>query len=204
MRLNGFLLAAFLASVAANLLVRPAATGPNFEFIPEMVRTSAYKAYSNHPDLPGGRTLQLPPAGTLARGRRDIGFGPGEAEALRAGAALANPISTEDLEAAARGGEMFRIYCSPCHGASGRGDGTVAMRGFPAPPPLNSEKALAMKDGQVFHLIAFGQKNMPGYAAQIDPVDRWKAVLYVRTLQRRLQAPPPAPAAAGATSEDKP
>lgn len=204
MRLNLFLMAAFLASVAANIFVRPSATVTNYEFIPEMVRTAAYKAYSSHPDLQGGRTLQLPPEGSLPRGRKDLAYGPGEAEALRAGTTLVNPVSADDLDASTRGGEVFRIYCSPCHGAGGRGDGAVAMRGFPAPPPLNSEKALAMKDGQIFHLITFGQKNMPAYAAQIEAGDRWKAVLYVRTLQRRLQPPSETLAAAGAPSEVKP
>lgn len=204
MKLNAFLLAALLVSVAANLFVRPVSTNPNIEFIPEMVRTNAYKAYSSHPDLPGQRVLQLLPSGTLPRGWKPIGFHPGPSEALRAGAELTNPVSAEDLESIPRGSEVFRIYCTPCHGASGRGDGAVAMRGFPAPPPLNNEKALAMKDGQIFHLITFGQKNMPGYAAQIAVEDRWKAVLHVRTLQRRLQAPPPAMASAAPPKEVKP
>lgn len=204
MRLNTFLLAALLVCVAANLFVQPVSTAPNFEFIPEMVRTSSYKAYSSHPDLQGQRILQLPPAGTLPRGWKDISIRPGDSEALRAGAVLTNPASAEDIDAVARGSEIFRIYCTPCHGASGRGDGAVAMRGFPAPPPLNSEKALAMKDGQIFHVITFGQKNMPGYTAQIEADDRWKAVLHVRTLQRRLQTPPHALAAAQSPKEAKP
>lgn len=201
MRLNAILAAFFLVSVAAHFLVQPVSSIPNFEFIPEMVRTSAYKAYAANPNFPNGRTLQLPPAGTAPRGMREVNYRPGEAEALRAGSELSNPFSAEDIDAAARGSEVFRIYCGPCHGASGRGDGPVAMRGFPAPPPLNSEKALAMKDGQIFHLISFGQKNMPGYAAQIPVEDRWKAALHVRTLQRRLQTPPPAMASVPAPKE---
>ncbi len=201
MKLNVFLALALLSSVAANLLVEPASSRANFEFIPEMVRTAAYKAYSSNPVLPEGRTLQLPPAGTLRRGLKELKFNPGDAEALRAGLELVNPVPADDLDAAARGSEVFRIYCTPCHGGTGRGDGPVAMRGFPAPPPLNSEKALAMKDGQIFHLITFGQKNMPGYAAQLPESDRWKAVLHVRTIQRRLQ-PPPAVAASVQSSKE--
>ena len=203
-RLNVILTLLLLTSVAANLLIQPVSSTPNFEFIPERVRTSSFKAYAANPNFSNGRTVQLPPEGTLPRGKTDIVYKPGEQEALRAGSELANPFSADDVEAAARGSDVFRIYCGPCHGGSGRGDGPVAMRGFPAPPPLNNEKALAMKDGQIFHLIGFGQKNMPGYAVQIQVEDRWKAALHVRTLQRRLQTPPPALAAAPAPKEQRP
>lgn len=204
MRLNVFLLIAFLLSVAANLLVQPVSTRPNFEFIPEMVRTSAYKAYSSHPGLPGQRTLQPPPENSVPRGHEEPKYGPGPSEALRAAVDLTNPISAEDLDAAARGAELYRIYCMPCHGTAGRGDGPVAMRGFPAPPPLNNQKALAMRDGQIFHLISYGQNNMPGYAVQIEAGDRWKAVLHVRALQQRLESPTAAPPAGQTPKEDQP
>lgn len=204
MRLNVFLLIAFLLSVAANLLVQPVSTRPNFEFIPEMARTSSYKAYASHPELPGNRTLQLPPANSMPRGHEELGYGPGPSEALRAGVDLTNPIAAGDLDAAARGAEIYRIYCMPCHGTGGRGDGPVAMRGFPAPPPLNNQKALAMRDGQILHLISHGQNNMPGYAVQIETGDRWKAVLHVRTLQQRLQSPTAAPPASQPPKENQP
>ena len=34
----------------------------------------------------------------------------------------------------ARGQERFNIYCSPCHGRLGNGDGMIPRRGFPHPP----------------------------------------------------------------------
>jgi hypothetical protein len=77
--------------------------------------------------------------------------------------------------------------------------GPVAMRGFPAPSPLNSAKTLTLKDGRMYHILTYGQKNMPSYASQVSEDDRWKAILYVRSFQRSAQAvqavsaPPPAP-----------
>jgi mono/diheme cytochrome c family protein len=111
-----------------------------------------------------------------------------EAGAVRAGEELSNPYNVDDLAALARGAFVFRTWCLPCHGAAGRGDGPVAMRGFPAPPPFNSEKSLALKDGRMFHILTFGQKDMPSYASQVAEDDRWKSVLYVRSLQRSAQA----------------
>lgn len=201
MRLNVLLAAALILSAAANIFVRPVSSRPNVEFMPEMVRTASYKAYSPNPNFPDGITLQMPPPNTLPRGFTPVRYQAGETEALRAGQELTNPFQPEDLAAYSRGGEVFRTWCQPCHGASGRGDGPVAMRGFPAPPPMNSQKSLAMKDGQMFHVATFGQKNMPSYAAQVSADDRWKAVLYVRSLQRSLQ---PQALAIGATVNPDP
>ena len=53
-----------------------------------------------------------------------------------------------------------------------------------------------MKDGQLFHILTYGQNNMPSYASQLSRDDRWNAILYVRTLQRA--AAPPSPGAVGA------
>ena len=189
MKLNILLAAALVSCVAYGLLARSDPTLPNLEVIPEMVRTAAYKAYSANSNFADGKTLQEPPPDTIPRGFRNVGgLSASEDGAIRAGEELTNPYNSEDLDAVMRGAFVFRTWCLPCHGAAGRGDGPVAMRGFPAPPPFSSEKSLALKDGRMFHILTFGQKNMPAYAAQVSEDDRWKAVLYVRTLQRRAQA----------------
>lgn len=194
MKLNLFLAVALTLCVACGFLIRPQRSRPNVEFLPEMVRTAAYKAYSANPNFPDGKTLQQPPPDTIPHGLHSVDYPATEAGAIRAGEELANPYKFEDLAAFTRGGFVFRTWCLPCHGATGRGDGAVPMRGFPAPPPLNSEKTIALKDGRMFHILTYGQGNMPSYASQVAEDDRWKAILYVRSLQRSAQATP-APAA---------
>jgi mono/diheme cytochrome c family protein len=88
-----------------------------------------------------------------------------------------------------RGAFVFRTFCVPCHGGSGRGDGPVALRGYPAPASLLAEKAIHMTDGQIFHVLTFGQKNMPSYASQLSEDDRWKVILYVRSMQGKAGQP---------------
>jgi hypothetical protein len=51
------------------------------------------------------------------------------------------------------------------------------------PPSLKAERAVQMRDGQLFHVITRGQGNMASYAVQVRPEDRWKAILHVRALQ---------------------
>jgi mono/diheme cytochrome c family protein len=198
-KLNLLLAFAFVICVACGFLIRPQPSRPNVEVLPEMVRTAAYKAYSANPNFPDGKTLQEPPPDTIPRGFHSVDYEATEAGAIRAGEELSNPYNFEDLAAFTRGAFVFRTWCLPCHGAAGRGDGPVAMRGFPAPPPLNSQKTLALKDGRMFHILTYGQKNMPSYASQVSDDDRWKAILYVRSLQRSAPAAQ-APAAQPATA----
>ena len=76
-----------------------------------------------------------------------------------------------------------------CHGSEGLGDGSIVPK-YPRPPSLQSEKILNYKDGQIFHVITVGQNLMPSYASQIDAVDRWAVINYVRVLQK-AQNPTP-------------
>jgi mono/diheme cytochrome c family protein len=200
MRLNVILAIAFLLLILANVYVRPDSARLNFEFLPEMVRTPSYKAFDENEVFSNGLTFQSPPPHTVARGQVLLPVTHNPADAQRSGDLLTNPFNADDLAIYTRGSEVFRTWCTPCHGGGGKGDGPVAMRGFPAPPPLTSQTSVAMKDGQMFHLISYGQNNMPGYSTQISPEDRWKAVVFVRTLQRRVTsatpvaAPPPSTA----------
>jgi mono/diheme cytochrome c family protein len=191
MKLNLFLAFALASAVAAGLLFRLKPSQPNLESMPEMVRPASYGAYSANPNFPDGKTLQLSPANTIARGFRGVSYEPSESDAIRAGEELTSPYKLDDLAAQSRGAFVFRNWCLPCHGAAGRGDGQVALRGFPAPPPLNSARAVAMKDGQIFHVVTYGQKNMPPYASQVAEDDRWKVVVHVRSLQGSAPASAP-------------
>ena len=132
--------------------------------------------------------MQLPPAGAIARGYAPFHFEATPEEAERAGRELENPFSADDVLALEQGERVFETYCQLCHGVGGEGDGTVAMRGFPTPPSLLAPKARELPDGRIFHIATFGQGNMPSHAAQIEPEDRWKAVMWVRQLQ--AAAPP--------------
>jgi mono/diheme cytochrome c family protein len=78
---------------------------------------------------------------------------------------------------------VYQIYCQPCHGGAGKGDGPVARRGFPPPPSLLAEHAVHLTDAQIFDIATRGQKNMPSYAVQVPPQDRRAVISYVRSLQ---------------------
>ena len=86
----------------------------------------------------------------------------------------------------ARGAARFAIYCAPCHGKAGDGQGTVASRLLVKPPSLLDKRLVEMPIGQIYSAILNGvnNMNMPSYAAQIPEQDRWNIVLHVRELQK--------------------
>jgi len=89
-----------------------------------------------------------------------------------------------------RGEERFKINCIACHGESGDGKGTVALRGYPAVASLidGSKNADKYPDGKLYNTIVNGQGLMPGLGHNISVKDRWAIVAYVRTLQESRTA----------------
>jgi mono/diheme cytochrome c family protein len=83
-----------------------------------------------------------------------------------------------------RGRERFDIYCSPCHGYLGLGDGMAARRGFRrAPASFHTDELRAAPQGHFFDVMTNGFGAMPSYSYQIDSHDRWAIIAYIRALQ---------------------
>lgn len=88
-----------------------------------------------------------------------------------------------DAPVMARGQERFNIYCAPCHGRTGQGDGMIVRRGYRRPPSLHQDRLRDAPAGHFFDVITNGFGAMPDYAAQVRAEDRWAIVAYVRALQ---------------------
>jgi mono/diheme cytochrome c family protein len=86
-------------------------------------------------------------------------------------------------ELLARGQDRYNIFCSPCHGLQGDGQGMVTMRGMKHPPTYHQERLRNEPNGYFFDVITNGFGAMNGYSAQLNPRDRWAIVAYVRALQ---------------------
>ena len=82
-----------------------------------------------------------------------------------------------------RGQQQYNIYCAPCHGLDGRGDGRIVQRGFPAPPSFYKPKLLQAKAGKMYGAITDGFGVMYSYADRVAPRDRWAIIAYIRALQ---------------------
>jgi mono/diheme cytochrome c family protein len=122
------------------------------------------------------------------------------------------PITRADLD---RGEQRFNIYCAPCHGRTGEGNGMVVQRGYRQAASFHLDRLRAMPVGYFFDVMTSGFGAMPDYRAQISVEDRWRIVAYVRALQlshhasqsdvpadelRKMNEPPPPAPAAGTTT----
>jgi mono/diheme cytochrome c family protein len=88
-----------------------------------------------------------------------------------------------DATVMARGRDRFDIYCAPCHGRTGQGDGMVVLRGYRRPPSFHQDRLRDAPVGHFFDVITNGFGAMPDYATQIKADDRWAIIAYVRALQ---------------------
>jgi mono/diheme cytochrome c family protein len=95
-------------------------------------------------------------------------------------------ITADDLR---RGQERFNIYCSPCHGYDGYGDGMIVQRGFLPPPSYHSDRLRQAPAGHFFEVITNGFGRMYSYRSRVAPDDRWRIVAYIRALQLSQHAP---------------
>lgn len=135
-----------------------------------------------------GRNMQHPPEGTVA-----VGLLKADDDFYRGGADTAHYVTQNPLKITGalleRGQDRFQIYCTPCHGRTGQGNGMVIAHGFPIPPPnFHDDRIIQMPDGQIFHTITYGVRNMPSYGKQVPEEDRWAIVAYLRALQRSSHA----------------
>ena len=90
------------------------------------------------------------------------------------------PLNMDLLE---RGENRYGIFCTPCHGLQGDGNGMVAMRGMKHPPSYHDDRLRKVPNGYIYDVITNGFGAMLSYSAQIPPRDRWAIVAYVRALQ---------------------
>jgi hypothetical protein len=88
-----------------------------------------------------------------------------------------------------RGQERYKIFCTPCHGIQGDGNGMVSMRGMKHPPSYHDPRLRQVPNGYLYDVITNGFGGMLSYSAQIPPADRWAIVAYLRALQLSRNAP---------------
>jgi S-disulfanyl-L-cysteine oxidoreductase SoxD len=129
---------------------------------------------------PGERAFGMP-AGTVPRSGGELHLPREERETA---AARRNPVpaSPESIKA---GGALYAIYCTPCHGESGKGEGLVSPKFVPPPDLTNADLQKGRTDGYWQSYLGVGGAVMPAYGEALSPEERWHVVNYLRTLARR-------------------
>jgi len=129
-----------------------------------------------------GRSARPLPEGTVARGHldEDVLFYTGKGPDGKPSNEFPFPVTKEMIE---RGHQRSDIYCAPCHGRLGDGNGMVVQRGYRHPPSYHTDRLRQMPNGYFFDVITNGFGAMPDYGGQVQPADRWAIVSYIRALQ---------------------
>ncbi len=91
------------------------------------------------------------------------------------------PVTREVIE---RGRDRYNIYCTPCHGLLGYGNGVIVSRGLKNPPSYHTEALRDAPVGRIYNTITNGNGSMASYASRIPMRDRWSIVSYIRVLQQ--------------------
>jgi mono/diheme cytochrome c family protein len=172
---------------------------PPIEVFPDMDRQLKLRPQQPNDFFPNGVSSQLPPAGTVSRGYVPQGKpirtvnGPVyafEDSPVNTGfvTGTTNFIETNPLPVnealLKRGRERFDIYCSPCHGRLGDGNGITKKLGvMPAVANLHDKQIVEMPAGEIFHTITHGKGLMGAYGPLVPTRDRWAIIAYLRALQ---------------------
>ncbi len=94
------------------------------------------------------------------------------------------PSVKVDMALLGRGRDRFTIYCAPCHGALGDGNGVTRAYGMGATASYHDDRLRQMAEGEIFNTITNGKGQMNPYGDKLLAADRWAVIAYVRALQR--------------------
>lgn len=166
---------------------------PPLQIFPDMKRQLKLRPQTANGFFPNGLSSQLPPPGTVAQSKpMNVGgqeIYPFEDVPVNTGriTGTTNFVETNPFPVTAgllaRGQQRFTIYCAPCHGQTGEGNGMVKKFGYATVRSLHEAIVVRQNDGEIFNTISNGKLTMMGYAPQIPVEDRWAIVAYLRALQ---------------------
>ncbi|MEI7730438.1 MAG: cytochrome c [Verrucomicrobiota bacterium] len=157
---------------------------PPLELFPDMVRQPKLRPQFQNGFFPDGRASQPQPEGTIAQGEpfQDLPLHTGRVTGTT-NFVTVNPIPVT-AAVRERGRERFNIVCANCHGPLGDGNSISRKLGaMPIVANLLEKRLVTMTDGEIFNTITRGKNLMNGYAGEIEPLDRWAIIAYLRTLQ---------------------
>jgi len=198
--------------ISASVLIGAALFAMALTGCDEAIRQDMANQPKNRPESPSdffadGRSVRPLIANTVARGSidNDVYNVPKDF----AGFPPAVKVNEKLLQ---RGEDRYRIFCTPCHGLQGNGEGMIAARGMKHPPSYHIDRLRQAPNGYFYDVMTNGFGAMYSYSERITPADRWAIIAYIRALQlsrhakaadlpadRRQQLDQPAPS--GGTKE---
>jgi mono/diheme cytochrome c family protein len=167
---------------------------PPLELFPDMDRQAKLRPQEPFKFMSNGLSSQLPPAGTVARSKAiqtvNGAVYPFEDFPVNTGRITGttnfvetNPLAVNDT-LLQQGRQSFDVYCAPCHGRLGDGNGITKKIGvMSAVASLHDKRIVTMTDGEIFNTVTHGKGLMGAAGPLISTPDRWAVIAYLRALQ---------------------
>ncbi len=155
---------------------------PGKTYVPDMVYSRAYDAYTQGPEELGDGASLKPVKGTIARGHAlPVHL---TKEDTTQYYAMKSPYKFTEQELAA-GKVYYNIHCGICHGSNLDGQGPLFTSGKFAAMPANlkGENYIKMSEGKMYYAIMFGKNMMGSYASQLKDHERWAVIAYIKQVQ---------------------
>ena len=137
------------------------------------------------PEREAGTAAQAPAAHSVPTTGIEPPISSRITDRIKAGITLHNPVKATE-QSIQSGAASYQIYCTPCHGPQGKGDGIMVGKVVPS-SNLHTDRMKNQKDGYLYATIRSGGFIMPPYQHALSTQERWDIVNYVRQLQQDLQ-----------------
>lgn len=197
------------AAVLALSSCKEDPNSPGVEYMPDMYRSPAVEAYVDYgnnkhmdwtqsqKDEAGIKSINamLPAPGTIPYTKADMAIyvmpyalnnTPEDYE--RSATEVHSPMAANKKNVM-RGKEIYALMCTHCHGEAGHGDGAISKNGFIAGIPDYATKLKDLPEGKMFHTITYGKGLMGSHASQLNQLERWQVIEYVKLLQKGITEP---------------
>jgi len=181
-----------LLSVMASCSSDP--NSPGVEYMPDMYRSPAVEAYVDYDNIENS-SVRKPVEGTIkfsddnslawVNMPYDLKNTPEDYETA---ATLVSPVKMTEASVE-KGKDIYTKFCLHCHGESGKGDGAVVSNGGFPPPPAYDGPLKTLPEGKMFHTITYGKGQMGSHASQLNKLERWTVIQYVKFLQNGGKMP---------------
>ena len=165
------------------------------QIFPDMKKQLKLRPQTPNAFFANGLSSQLPVAGTVPQSKpiviagreyfpyEDVPVFTGRLPGTTTNFVENNPLPVT-VELMKRGQERFTIYCSPCHGQTGEGNGITKKIGAMAVVAnLHDKRIVEMADGEIFNTISNGKNLMGAYGPNVPVQDRWAIIAYLRAVQ---------------------
>lgn len=182
---------------------------PGVEYMPDMYRSPALEAYvdyGNNKTMDWTQNMKadagitpvlsrLPVAGTIPHVKADmmafvmpypLNNTPEDYE--RSAAEIKSPLLATKKNIT-RGKEIYTLMCTHCHGEAGHGDGAISKNGFIQGIPDYATKLKDLPEGKMFHTLTYGKGLMGQHASQLNQLERWQVIEWVKLLQKGVTEP---------------